>query len=383
MVQTFHLPTEVIAGAGTVSRLGEVVSRFGRRVLLVTDSFLVTTPAFAKVKKSLAEAGADITVLSSVKPEPTADDVAAIMKGLGKTGADFAVAVGGGSVMDVTKAICILLKNEGPIERYDGTDVYTNQPVPLVAIPTTAGTGSEVSASLNVTDTRGNAKLSVRHRWNRAVVAILDPEMMAGIPLRVAVFPAIDAVTHALEAYVSRGANSFSDAFSTEALKLFGQSFEPFLADTKNIEHGEAMLIGSMMAGVSFNIARTGYVHCLARAIGGRIKIAHGHACALALPTIVEFNASHAKSRLAHAARLLMPKATAGTQDEGKLAGQLADYFRNLAKRFDYDSRLSNFGLTADDLPPMAAYAKSLKYELWNPRPATEAELKGLLEQFL
>ncbi|MGE0852699.1 MAG: iron-containing alcohol dehydrogenase family protein [Hyphomicrobiaceae bacterium] len=383
MVQFFHLPTEVIAGAGTVSRLGTLAGRFGPRVILVTDSFLATTPAFHKVRKSLVDARAEVAIITGAKPEPTTGDVAAIMKELGAANVDLAVAFGGGSVMDVTKAICILLKNEGPIERYDGTGVYTNPPVPLIAIPTTAGTGSEVSASLNVTDTQGNAKLSVRHRWNRPAVAILDPEMMAGIPLRVALFPAIDAVTHALEAYVSRGANSFSDAFATQALKLFGESFEPFLADTHALKHAESMLIGSAMAGVAFNIARTGYVHCLSRAIGGRIKIAHGHACALGLPTIVTFNATHAKSRLANAARLLLPASASSAKSEDQLVAQLADYFRELATCFKYESRLSSFGLTAADLPPMAAYATSLKYELWNPRPATEAELTGLLKEFL
>jgi alcohol dehydrogenase len=370
---------------GSVSILAELLERHGRRVLLVTDEHLCSTPGFRTVTAALASANARVRIISDILPEPTVDAIENAFERTKDEMPQIVVGVGGGSVIDVAKAICILFANEGPISRYDGLDIYTNRPLPLIAIPSTAGTGSEMSTSLNATDTRRNAKLSIRHRWNRATVAILDPNIISGIPRSVAIFPAIDAVTHALEAYVSREANPLSDAYSLEALRLCGENFEQFLADTSNLEHAQAMQIAAALAGVAFSSARTGYVHCLARAIGGRIKIAHGHACALALPAIVEFNAPCASRRLADVSRLLVPKreVPGKLDNETEAVSALVEYVRGLASRFDFPSKLSSLGLTAADLPAMGAYAGELRYERWNPRPATQIELTRLMESFL
>lgn len=382
-METYLLSTEIIAGEGSVGALARMVERYGRRVVVVTDGYLVETRAVRDALAQLERAGAEVRTVSDVVPEPTAEVVDAICRSLVGASCDFVVAVGGGSVIDAAKAVCIVFTNPGPIARYDGTDVFENKPVPLVAIPTTAGTGSEVSTSLNVTDTVGNAKLSVRHRWNRAAVAILDPSVLAGIPARVAMFPAIDAVTHALEAYVSRTSNAFSDAYAHQALTLFGESFEGFLADTTNLKHAQSMQIGATMAGVAFSWARTGYVHCLARAIGGRIKIAHGHACALALPSVVAFNADHARSRLSEVARLLLPAGPHRSGADADPVAALVGYFQDLAPRFGYSPALSTFGVERGDLPAIAEYATSLRYERHNPRAAAPGELQSLLESFL
>lgn len=380
----FSVATEVITGEGSTKALAELVRQYGRRVLIVTDRTISRTTAFKEVKETVEGAGVNLHVVCDVTPEPTADTVEEAFVGISNDIPQVVIAVGGGSVIDVAKALCILFTNGGSISEYDGTDVYSKRPLPLIAIPTTAGTGSEMSTSLNVTDTRRNAKLSVRHRWNRATVAILDPKMMAGIPRQVAVFPAIDAVTHALEAYVSREANPFSDAYAIEALRLFGDSFEPFLANTSDLQHGQAMQIGAAMAGVAFSSARTGYVHCLARAIGGRIKLPHGHAIALALPAVLEFNAQHASVRLAEVARLLLRHsfgAIARSNDADAVAA-LVDYIRGFAPRYNFPSTLSALGLKSEDLPGMVAYATELKYERWNPRAATQSELHSLLQSF-
>jgi alcohol dehydrogenase len=289
----FKLPARVRFGAGITAQLGKMLKDLGYgKVFIGTGSFLVTTPVIAAVKASLEDAGLAYEVYSEMKPDPTIEQVDAAAAVLRKSGADVVIAVGGGSSIDGSKAMCLLKTHEGSIRDYlfGGSKAVTGPVMPLIAVPTTAGSGSEVTASSVITDLQNEIKLSVTHERLIPAMAVVDPLLHVGLSPFTTATTGMDALTHAIEAYVSLNAEPFSDALALHAIKLVAENLRLATADGNNIKARTNMAAASTMAAAAFMNGGLGVVHGIAQAMGGVAHISHGAANALILPYAMKRN---------------------------------------------------------------------------------------------
>ena len=244
-----------------------------------------------KAADYLKEAGMKVDIFTDVEANPSVTTVEKATEAFKEAGADFIVALGGGSPMDVAKAVGVTAKFGGSITEYEGAHKVPGKIIPLIAIPTTAGTGSEVTAFSVITDHSRDYKLTVFSYELLPSYAILDPELLTSAPASVAAACGIDAFIHAEEAYVSIAASPFSDAMAEKAMELIGKNIRRFVARRTDLEAAEAMLTGSLFAGIAFSFARLGNVHAMSHPVSAFFDVAHGVANAVLLPVIVEYNA--------------------------------------------------------------------------------------------
>lgn len=331
------------------------------RPLIVTDGGIYRAGLVDRVEAVLKESGITWAVFTEVQANPTTGTVDACLSAWLDNKCDAFLAIGGGSSIDTAKGAAILAANGGAVWDYHGLDLFSREPIPLVAIPTTAGTGSEVSTVASIVDTRRHLKLSIRHsRWGRARTAILDPDMLTSLPAQVAIITGIDALTHNIEAYTSRAATPFSDAFARQGFELISSHIRRFVADRQDGEAAGAMLAGSSMGAIAFSAAGTGNVHCLARFLVPTLGIDHGLACAVALPHVIDFNWRANPERYARVAAAL---------GEQSAPSRAAAGVRRLLGDLGLPSGLKAYGLGASDIQQMAQAAAHAGYEQWNPRP--------------
>lgn len=289
----FKLPTKIRFGAGITAQLGKMLKDMGySKAFIGTGSFLVTTPVAAAVKASLEDAGLPYEVYSEMKPDPTIEQVDEAAEVLRKSGADVVVAVGGGSSIDNSKAMCLLRTHEGSIRDYlfGGSQTVVRPAMPLIVVPTTAGSGSEVTASSVITDVQNEIKLSVTHEYIIPKMAVIDPLLHVGLSPFVTATTGMDALTHAIEAYVSLNAEPFSDALALHTMKLVAENLRKATADGGNIEARSNMALASTMGAAAFMNGGLGVVHGIAQAMGGVAHISHGTANALILPYAMKRN---------------------------------------------------------------------------------------------
>lgn len=289
---TFSVPQNIVAGQGSIAKLPELGKQLGGK-----HAFLISGPHLNKIglvdscKKALEQAGMQADAFTETEGNPSVETVDRATAAFLESGADFIVALGGGSPMDVAKAVGILAKYGGSITEYEGADKVPGEIVPLIAIPTTAGTGSEVTAFSVITDHSRNYKLTVFSYKLLPAYAILDPELITTLPAGVAAACGMDAMIHALEAYISTAASPFSDAMAEKALELIGRSIRSYVANRKNVQAAEDMLVGSLFAGIAFSWARLGNVHAMSHPVSAYFNVPHGVANAILLPTVVDYNA--------------------------------------------------------------------------------------------
>jgi alcohol dehydrogenase len=294
--------------------------------------------------------------------------------------AQMVLAVGGGSTIDVAKAVAILATNGGRIQDYEGIEKFRVQPLYRIAIPTTAGTGSEVSGSCVITDTERNLKMSIRHAaMNPADVAILDPLALRTLPAHVAAHSGMDAFVHAFESFISLDANPVTDALNLHAIELLSANLRPFVADRGNGTAAMAMLCGSTLAGMSFGITGLGNVHCMARFVGARLHVSHGLSNAICLPNVAEFNLSAQPARFARIASAMGREVGALPQIEA--AQEAVRAIRMLCADLGIPARLRDVGATEAMLPEMARQCADAGYNRWNPRHTRYEDFVALFEQ--
>ncbi|WP_259455606.1 iron-containing alcohol dehydrogenase [Bacillus sp. PK3_68] len=291
----FGIPSQVTFGAGSVKKIGEVLAELhAKKVLCVYDQGVKQAGIIDQVFTYLEESGVTIIEFANVVPNPP-DTIL-------EEGADLAVqenvdaiiAIGGGSPIDAAKAINVLTTNPGPIHQYEGLNLVKNPTKPLIAIPTTAGTGSEVTAVTVITDTKGAKKMVIGGRHCGADVALVDPELTVGLPPAVTAATGMDALTHAIESYVSKLASVPSEINSLKAVELIYNNLEEAYKNGSNIEARTNMLLGSMMAAYAFNSALLGLVHAIAHPLSVYCGLPHGVANACMLPDVMEYNAQDA-----------------------------------------------------------------------------------------
>ena len=288
----FFIPQNIMVGAGTMAKLPECAKKLGgSHAMLISGPTLRRMGIVDRAADYLKEAGMEVDIFTDVEANPSVTTVEKATAAFKEAGADFIVALGGGSPMDVAKAVGVTAKFGGSITEYEGAHKVPGKIVPLIAVPTTAGTGSEVTAFSVITDHSRDYKLTVFSYELLPAYAILDPELLTSAPASVAAACGIDAFIHAEEAYVSTAASPFSDAMAEKAMELIGKNIRRFVARRTDLEAAEAMLTGSLFAGIAFSFARLGNVHAMSHPVSAFFDVPHGVANAVLLPVIAEYNA--------------------------------------------------------------------------------------------
>jgi alcohol dehydrogenase len=381
MLSSFLCPSAIHMGADSHKRLASIVAELGcTRLFVAADAALLKTDFYLSVQALLENSGATLSLFTDIEPDPSAHTVERAYAVARDMEAQAVLAIGGGSTMDVAKAVAILVTNGGRIHDYEGIDKFSNRPLPRIAIPTTAGTGSEVSGSCVITDTERDLKMSIRHaRYNPADFAILDPLALRTLPGHVAAHSGLDAFVHAFESYISLLANPVTDALNLHALELISANLRPFVAQRSNQEAALAMLCGSTLAGMTFGITGLGNVHCMARFVGAKLHLSHGLSNALCLPAVARFNMVANPRKFARIA-LAMGRPVQG-MCELDAAHEAVRAISALCADLDIPTGLRQVGATPDTLAPMAELAAGAGYNRWNPRHTTMKDFAALFDQ--
>ena len=289
---SFSVPQNITVGKGSLAKLPEIAKKSGgSHAFLMSGPHLAKMGLVEKAANSLKSAGIAVDTFTDIEGNPSVETVDKATAAFKEAGADFIVAFGGGSPMDVSKAVGVTAKYGGSITEYEGAHKVPGPIIPLIAIPTTAGTGSEVTAFSVITDHSRDYKLTVFSYEILPAYAILDAELLTTAPASVAAACGIDAFIHAEEAYISTAASPFSDAMAEKAMSLIGKNIRRFVANRGDIEAAEAMLVGSLFAGIAFSFARLGNVHAMSHPVSAFFDVPHGVANAVLLPVIAEYNA--------------------------------------------------------------------------------------------
>ncbi len=301
---TFHAPRLIEIGGGTVASIAALLARLDlSRPLIVSDPFMVSSGLLERLTQPLRAAGIEFDVFSETIPEPTDIVVEAGVKRIAPHH-DCLLAFGGGSPIDTAKAMTILAAGGGKMRDYKAPAVADKAALPLIAIPTTAGTGSEATRFTIVTDSERDEKMLIAGLGAMPLAAIVDYELTFSVPPRITADTGVDSFTHALEAYVSRRANGFSDPLAVSAMRLIGANLRTAYHEPKNAAAREAMMLGATQAGMAFCNASVALVHGMSRPIGAHFHVPHGLSNAMLLPTVTRFSLDAALPRYAEAARL-------------------------------------------------------------------------------
>lgn len=289
---SFSVPQNITVEKGSLAKLPEIAKKSGgSHAFLMSGPHLEKMGLVEKAANSLKSAGIAVDTFTDIEGNPSVETVDKATAAFKEAGADFIVAFGGGSPMDVAKAVGVTAKYGGSITEYEGAHKVPGPIIPLIAIPTTAGTGSEVTAFSVITDHSRDYKLTVFSYEILPAYAILDAELLTTAPASVAAACGIDAFIHAEEAYISTAASPFSDAMAEKAMSLIGKNIRRFVANRGDIEAAESMLVGSLFAGIAFSFARLGNVHAMSHPVSAFFDVPHGVANAVLLPVIAEYNA--------------------------------------------------------------------------------------------
>ncbi len=373
---TFAVPQEIIFGEGSISRLGDLIKKSGcSRPFLISGKVLTKMGVAGRVMELLENAGYGAELFNDVEANPSTVTVEKAVQAFKESGGDCIIALGGGSPMDVAKAVGVVAVYGGAIEDYEGGGKVPGKITPVIAIPTTAGTGSEVTAFTVITDHARNYKLTVFSYELIPQYALLDPELMMSLPESVAAATGIDALVHAIEAYLSKAASPFSDSMAEKAMELIGGSLRLFVSDRKNKEAASAMLTGSMFAGLAFSWARLGNVHAMAHPLGGYFDVPHGVANAILLPIVMAYNAPAENGRYKKIYQYLTPDKKT---EENFTPDFLVNELRDLTNSLGIPKNLTEVGVREDKIPAMAADAMKSGNILVNPRETTIEDIKAL-----
>ncbi len=377
----FKIPQNVEFGMGSLKKLPDILKENNSdHVFLISDRGLESIGVVDKIKKIIEAGGIRCTSYLDVKPNPTVDIVNEAAKSYKECGATSLVALGGGSPMDVAKSVGILAVYGGKITDYEGNFKVPGPIVPIIAIPTTAGTGSEVTASSVITDESRNYKMSVFSYEILPKYAILDPELIMTAPASIAASCGVDALIHAMEAYISVNATPFSDAMAEKAMELIGSSLRRFVANRKDEEAACNMMLGSTFAGISFAWARLGNVHAMSHPVSGYFHVPHGVANSILLPTVMEYNALADHGRY----EIIYNYIRKSKEEVSNFVpSMLVDELRKLNQDLGIPKSLSEVGVTEDLIPNMAEDAMKSANVLANPRQTTVNDIIALYKKAL
>ncbi|BBY66858.1 iron-containing alcohol dehydrogenase [Mycolicibacterium helvum] len=383
MVTNIALPRFAKFGAGSIDQLGSVVTQLGiRRPLLVTDRYLTETGQTERLVKLLEVAGLEPAVFSETVPDPT---IASLEDGLALVtthGADGVIGFGGGSPMDTAKALAVLSANGGDIASYKAPSSHEGPALPIVAVPTTSGSGSEATQFTVITDGATDEKMLCPGLSFLPVAVIADFELTMSMPARLTADTGVDALTHAIEAYVSRRASPFTDALALAAMRSIALHLRRAYRDGTDRQAREAMMLASTQAGMAFSNSSVALVHGMSRPIGGHFHIAHGLSNAMLLPAVTKFSIASAKDRYADCAKAM--GIVAESVDDHTAAEALVLELQQLCADVEVPTPQS-YGINAASwearLDTMAAQALVSGSPANNPRVPTHDEIIDLYRE--
>ncbi|AEG16577.1 Alcohol dehydrogenase [Desulfofundulus kuznetsovii DSM 6115] len=380
-ISYFWTANTIITGRGSLNRLADEVKNLGAsKILIVTDPVLLKTGLIDRVKEALAPTGLEIGLFSEVEPEPRLQVVTRCQQAIKEGGYDLLVAVGGGSSMDVAKASSILMTNPGTINDYIGVNLVPKPGLPVIAVPTTAGTGSEVTPIAILSDVEEQLKKGVVSPYLLPRVAIVDPELTVTMPPHITAATGMDALTHAVEAYISVNATTITDALALEAIRLISRHLRTAVANGENMEARENMAMASLLAGIAFANAGVGAVHALAYPLGAQFHVPHGVANAVLLPYVMESNLLGALPRFKIMA-LAMGERVEELSDR-EAAGKFIEAIKQLSTDVRIPLHLRDLGVTAGAIPGMAEGAiKVTRLLANNPRKLTVDDIREIYER--
>lgn len=371
----FFIPCVNLMGAGCLQQAVETMRGYGyRKVLMVTDAGLVKTGLAGRVTELLGGVGIATVLFDGVHPNPTTANVGAGLALLREHGCDAVVSLGGGSPHDCAKGIALVAANGGKIQDYEGMDKSAKPQLPLVAINTTAGTASEMTRFCIITDESRHIKMAIVDKHTTPVLSVNDPETMAGMPAGLTAATGMDALTHAVEAYVSTIATPITDACALKAVTLIAGHLRRAVRNGMDMEAREQMAYAQFLAGMAFNNASLGYVHAMAHQLGGFYDLPHGVCNAVLLPHVQAYNAKAASQRLADVGAALGVEASA----EAAIAA-----IRQLAADVGIPAGLTQLGVKEEDIPELAANALKDACGLTNPIQASHEEICAIFKAAL
>ena len=380
MINEFQMPTKVVSGAGCAREIVKEAKLLNsRKVLVITDPGVSKTGLSAGVADYLRAGELEVGFFEEVESDPSIGTAARAAEAAKAMQADVVVAIGGGSSIDAGKSAALLVTNGGHLKDYAGVGKVRTPTLPLIAVPTTAGTGSEVTVFAVMSDPANNEKFTISSPLIAPRVAILDPEVTVKLPPSITAFTGMDALTHAVEAYGSALAQPATDALAIHAMKIIFDNLPIAVFRPDNINARQSMMQGALLAGVAFNNAYLGLAHAIASPLGGHFHVPHGLANAVMLPHVMEFNLPAAVGRYAEIAKAL---GLGGPNDHPRaLADKAVSAITALARDIGIPKRLKDVGAREDYLPLVAHDAlKSIQLK-FNPRIATEQEILGVLQK--
>ncbi|GAB6562726.1 MULTISPECIES: iron-containing alcohol dehydrogenase [Bacillus] len=382
-VSEFRMPKSVLYGRNSLEKLGEQSKKLGKRAFIVTDTIMEKLGYVEKCMQQLNKKGITVSTYNKVDAEPTNIHVLEALSLCKEEKCDFIIGIGGGSCIDAAKAVAVLYTNGGEVEDYVQKDIeIENNPLPLIAIPTTSGTGSEVTSVAVITNKKTDVKMMMKHPSFIPKVAIIDPVLTSSLPPQITAATGIDALCHAIEAYISKVSQPLTDVLALSAIESIMKYLRIAYEDGRNMEAREAMMIASLQAGIAFSNASVTLVHGMSRPVGALFHVPHGISNAILLPTVLEFTKTSAIKRLAKIGRSLNKDLYSNSDEE------VADYTLGEIKKLCFDLRIPNlkeYGIDEIEfenaISKMASDAIESGSPANNPRVPSYDEIKELYRE--
>jgi len=380
VMKQFYLPTRILTGLGCLSALADVTQPFGQRALLVCGAnALRRAGTLDRTVDALKGAGIETWLFDAVPPEPTLDVVQDAIGLARREGVEVVIGMGGGSAIDVGKAAAALCNKPGTVRDYHGGRAVQDPGLPFVCVPTTAGTGSEVTNNAVLTDPEAGVKKSIRGSRLYAAAAIVDPELTLSLPPDVTASSGADALCQAIESFTAQGAQAASDALSGQAIARIGRSLVRAWQQGSDVPARADMLYGSLLAGMSMTNTRLGGAHGLAHPLGFHFHIAHGTLCGLLLPYVMEYSLEHAPDKYAAVAALLGVDTSGMTAVEA--AREALATVRVILDTIGVPRHLSALGVKKEGFATIVEESLPSANVRNNARPLEAEDLRAILER--
>lgn len=374
---TFYIPSVNIIGADVLNDAMNTMVEYGfRRTLIVTDTMLTRLGMAGNIQNALQERAIFSVIYDGTQPNPTTENVAEGLKLLQENNCDSVISLGGGSPHDCAKGIALVAANGGDIRDYEGVDRSAKPQLPMIAINTTAGTASEMTRFCIITDAERHIKMAIVDKHVTPLLSVNDSTLMMGMPKSLTAATGMDALTHAIEAYVSIAATPITDACALKAVAMISENLTVAVEDGSNAQAREAMAYAQFLAGMAFNNASLGYVHAMAHQLGGFYNLPHGVCNAVLLPHVQVFNSQVAAARLRDCAAAMGVNVEGLNDAEG--AAACIDAIRTLAQQVNIPAGLRDLGVKEEDIPLLATNALKDACGLTNPIQATHEQIVAI-----
>ncbi|MEM6261908.1 MAG: L-threonine dehydrogenase [Bacteroidota bacterium] len=376
----FYMPNISLMGPDSLKEMNHEIQAAGyKKGLIVTDKQLVNIGLVKELTDLLEEGGIEYSIFDETQPNPTVGNVERGLKLLQQENCDFVISFGGGSPHDCAKGIALVAANGGNIKDYEGLDQSKHPQVPLVAVNTTAGTASEMTRFAIITDESRHIKMAIVDKNTTPVIAVNDPLLMMDMPKSLTAATGMDALTHAVEAYVSTIATPITDACALKAIELISANLRAVVTDGNDQDARNAMAYAEYLAGMAFNSASLGYVHAMAHQLGGFYDLPHGVCNAVLLPHVQEYNKSVAANKLARVAVAMGENIDRLTNQEA--ADVCIASIKALSKDVDIPSGLKELGAKEEDFDTLATNALKDACGLTNPIQASHEDIVGIYQK--